>query len=117
MEEGLSEFTIKDSGERREFESGMVRDTAEGKIDYLGIRIGPMYKRWAQHTTLGRTKYPDPRPGVPNWTLAEGIEELLRGKQSAARHFEAWLDGQRDEDHAAATFFNINLAEYVEERM
>lgn len=95
----------------------MVRDTTEGKIDYLSMRIGPMFKRWAEHLTKGRAKYPDVALGVPNWTLAQGEAEYLRAKESAARHFEAWLDGQRDEDHAAGVFFNINLAEYVRERM
>ena len=106
-------YTIKDSGERKEFGSGMVRDTTEGKIDYLNVRFGPMLRRWAEHLTKGRQKYPDPEPGVPNWTLAEGAEELLRARESAARHFEQWLAGDEDEDHAAAVYFNINLAEYV----
>ena len=106
-------FTIKDSGERQEFSGGMVRDTAAGKIDYLNIRFGPMLRRWAKHLTMGREKYPDPEPGVPNWTLAEGMDECLRAKQSAARHFEAWILGETDEDHAAGVFFNINLKEYV----
>lgn len=107
------EFTIKDSGARQEFAGGMVRDTTEGKIDFLNVRFGPMLRRWAAHLTKGRTKYPDPEPGVPNWTLAEGQEEYLRAKASAARHFEQWLSGEQDEDHASAVFFNINLAEYV----
>jgi len=94
-----------------------MRDTAEGKIDFLGIRIGPMFRRWAQHVTAGRRKYPDPEPGVPNWTLAQGEEEYLRARQSAARHFESWLNGERDEDHAAGVFFNINLAEFVRDKM
>lgn len=94
----------------------MVRDTAEGKINFLNIRFGPMFRRWADHLTKGRVKYPDVSPGTPNWTLANGVEEYLRAKESAARHFEAWLSGERDEDHAAGVFFNINLAEYVLEK-
>lgn len=110
-------FTIKDSGERQSFSGGMVRDTVEGKIDYLSCRFGPMFKRWNAHLTKGREKYPDVEIGVPNWTLAEGKEELNRARQSAARHFEAYLAGETDEDHAAGVFFNINLAEYVKGRM
>lgn len=109
-------FEIKDSGARQEFSGGMVRDTTEGKVNFLNVRFGPMLRRWAAHLTKGREKYPDPEPGVPNWTLAEGIEELLRAKESAARHFEQWLAGEHDEDHAAAVYFNINLAEYVAEK-
>jgi hypothetical protein len=110
-------FEIKDSGNRAEFGSGMVRDTAEGKINFLSVRFGPMLRRWAAHCTNGRVKYPDPEPGIPNWTLAEGPEELNRFRESAARHFEAWLAGERDEDHAAGVFFNINGAEYVRDKM
>lgn len=95
----------------------MVRDTTEGKIDYLNPRFGPMFKRWAEHLTKGRQKYPDPSPGVPNWTLAAGEEEFQRARQSAARHFEQWLAGDTDEDHAAAVYFNINLAEYVKGKL
>lgn len=94
-----------------------MRDTAEGKIDFLNVRFGPMFKRWAAHLTKGRAKYPDPVPGTPNWTLAEGVEEYLRARQSAARHFEQLLANERDEDHAAAVFFNINLMEYVREKL
>ena len=112
----MSEFTIKDSGERREFSSGMVRDTDEGKIDWLNLRWGPLYRRIAAHLTKGRKKYPDPEPGVPNWTLAQGSAEALRAKQSAARHFESWLNGELDEDHAAGTVFNMNLFEFIREK-
>lgn len=111
------EFTIKDSGQRQEFASGMVRDVADDKIEYTSMRLGPMFKRWAEHLTKGRRKYPDVAPGVPNWTLAAGEAEYTRAQESAARHFEAWLAGQRDEDHAAGVFFNINLAEYVRDKM
>ena len=92
----MSEFEIKDSGARQSFSGGMVRDTTEGKINFLNVRFGPMLRRWAAHLTKGREKYPDTAPGVPNWTLAAGVEEFLRAKESAARHFEAWLAGERD---------------------
>lgn len=107
---------VKDSGKRQEFDSGMVRDTQEGKVDYINIRFGPMFDRWATHLTAGRVKYPDVAPGVPNWTLAAGVPEYIRARESAARHFEQWLRGDTDEDHAAACFFNINLAEYIKAR-
>jgi hypothetical protein len=112
----VSEFDLKDSGERQSFTSGMVRDTTEGKTNFLNVLFGPMLTRWAEHLTKGRVKYPDVAPGTPNWTLAAGTEEYLRAKESALRHFIQWLQGDRDEDHASAVFFNINLAEYVLEK-
>lgn len=113
----MSEFTIKDSGKRQEFASGMVRDTAEGKVNYLAVLDGPMYDRWAIHITKGKVKYPDVRPGVANWTLAAGIEELQRAKESLARHYRQYTRGDKDEDHGAAIFFNVNLIEYIKEKL
>jgi len=110
-------FEVKDSGARQEFKSGMVRDTADGKVDYTRIMDGPMYDRWAEHLSKGATKYPDVRPGVANWTLAAGEEEMARFRKSAARHFRQWLRGDTDEDHASATYFNINGYEFVKAKM
>lgn len=110
-------YEIKDSGVREEFTSGMVRDTATDKADVELIFNGPMADRWAEHLTKGARKYPDVSLGVPNWTLARGLAELVRFRKSAARHFRQWLRGDVDEDHASAVFFNINGAEYVRERM
>jgi phytoene dehydrogenase-like protein len=109
--------TIKDSGIRQEFASGMVRDTQLGKIEFDRTLDGPMFERWAQHlTTAARDKYHDIAPGVPNWTVANSPEEWARFKKSALRHMLQWFRGDVDEDHAAAVFFNINGAEYVKGR-
>ena len=107
------EFGLKDSGERKQFDSGMVRDVTTGKPEIHRVYDGPMLERWAMHITKGGIKYPDVKPGVPNWTLADGEEELARFKNSAARHFFQWMRGDTDEDHAAAVFFNLNGYEYL----
>ena len=109
-------FEIKDSGERQQFTSGMVRDTQDNKTDFSRVLDGPMLDRWAAHLTKGEKKYPDIGLGVPNWTLASGEAELVRFKKSAIRHFIQWYRGDRDEDHAAAIFFNVNGAEFVREK-
>jgi hypothetical protein len=101
-------FTVKDSGQRQEFASGMVRDVTEGKTDYSLVLDGPMFDRWAEHVTKGATKY-DKR----NWMKASGNAEYERFRESAFRHFLQWYRGETDEDHAAAVMFNINGAEYV----
>jgi hypothetical protein len=110
-------FKIKDSGKRQEFIGGMVRDTQEGKIDWWRVRVGPMLRRWADHLTKGNVKYPDVKPGMPNWTLAAGEEEMFRFKASADRHFAQWFEGDVDEDHAAAVIFNINGYEYCKSKL
>lgn len=105
------QFVTKDSGERTLFESGMQRDVSDGKIDYTYCIQGPMLDRWAQLMERGAKKY-----DRDNWMMATGDAELARFQQSAIRHLVQWLRGDRDEDHAAAVFFNINGAEYVKGR-
>lgn len=107
----MSDFVVKDSGRREEFEGGMVRDTTEGKFDPTLILDGPMLERWIEHLSKGAAKYTK-----RNWMLAAGEVEHDRFRESAFRHFLQWMRGDRDEDHASAVFFNINGAEYVREK-
>jgi len=126
------EFTIKDGGVRAEFDSGMVRDTDEGKPQFHRIAEGPMQVRWMEHLTAGAVKYNDIENGRANWTLAAGPEERERFRQSAYRHFMEWYYLADDEwclehpelaelwggeDHAAAVFFNVNGVEYVRAKL
>lgn len=105
---------LKDSGKRKIFSSGMVRDTAEDKPRFdLVIPEGipfneQMLTRWAELLRKGAVKYSE-----RNWEKAEGIEELNHAKASAFRHFMQWFTGETDEDHAAAVFFNITEVETI----
>jgi hypothetical protein len=103
--------TVKDSGKRVEFATGMVRDTQEGKprFDLLDI---PFLTRWAAHMAAGAVKY-----GEENWRKASTAEELTRFKASAFRHFIQWFVGETDEDHAAAIAFNVSAAEMVKGKL
>ncbi len=105
--------------ERVEFSGGGVRDVESDKprFDLLRPLAVPyehqMLTRWARHMAWGADKYA-PR----NWELMNDLEAYDRFKSSAARHFEQWFTGVEDgEDHAAAVFFNIQGAEYVQGRM
>jgi hypothetical protein len=108
----VNDFQVKDSGQRAQFGSGMVRDVTDGKPDYSLVFDGPMLERWAVHVTKGAQKY-----SKRNWMQAEGDEEMARFKESACRHFVQWMRGDVDEDHAAALFFNVCGFEYVRERV
>lgn len=108
---GPANFVVKDSGQREEFESGMRRDTEEGKVDFTLVYDGPLFGRLAAHLTKGAEKY-----GARNWQLAESLEEAERFRRSAVRHFHQWLNGELDEDHMSAVVFNMNAHEYVLER-
>lgn len=104
-------FVTKDSGQRQEFPSGMHRDTQEGKADFTLLDF-PMLERWALLMARGAEKY-----GRDNYKLANSQEELDRFRSSAFRHFIQWVRGDRDEDHAAAVYFNIGAAEDLRERI
>ena len=107
----VNKFTTKDSGKRKEFKSGMVRDIEEDKPRY-DLLYFPMLKRWAELMARGAKKY-----GEGNWEKAEGEEELNRFKASALRHMIQWFEGQEDEDHASAVMFNISGAEMVKAKI
>jgi len=100
-------FETKDSGQRQEFSTGMVRDVSTNKARY-DLVDEPMLTRWAELMGRGAVKY-----GENNWRKAATEQELNRFKESAFRHFMQWFKGQTDEDHGAAVFFNIAGAEMV----
>jgi hypothetical protein len=108
----VASYTVKDSGERQQFESGMQRDTTTSKVRYDLVFDGPLIERLARHLTLGAKKYE-----ARNWMKASGAEELERFRESASRHFIQYMRGDVDEDHFAAVVFNLNGAEYVRAKM
>lgn len=105
-------FETKDSGVRAEYDSGMRRDTQEGKARFdLLFPEGVPYEeqfltRWGLLMERGARKYGDNGAGR-NWELANSEEELERFKSSALRHVMQWTAGERDEDHASAVAFNL----------
>jgi len=104
-------FTTKDSGEREEYASGMVRDTMKGKPRYDLIPLKPL-RRLADLYARGAEKY-----GDENWLLANSDEELQRFKGSALRHMYQWLEGDTSEDHAIATVWNIFAYLTIEDKL
>ncbi len=108
----MSDFQIKDSGDRIQFESGMVRDTEDDKVDYTYMLAGPMLDRYCVHLEKGAVKY-----GKENWLLADDQAALDRYERSLFRHVIQYLRGDRSEDHASAIIFNVNGAEYVRDRL
>lgn len=107
----MNKFITKDSGKRITFKSGMNRDIQSDKPRYDLIYL-PMLKRWAELMGRGANKY-----GERNWEKASSQEELNRFKESAFRHFIQWIEGETDEDHGVAVFFNISGAEMVKQKL
>ena len=102
----MSDFQLKDSGERQEFITGAVRDTAEGKGRY--DLISPIaIRRLAVVLEKGAKKYKS-----RNW---EKGMNLCRFIDSAKRHMDQFLEGNRDEDHLGQAMFNIMGCIHTEE--
>lgn len=99
---------VKDSGTRQSFGTGAVRDTQEGKGRY---DLLPAYAldRIARHFENGAKKY-----GDENWR--KGIP-LRRYLDSGIRHAFKFLEGHRDEDHAAAAAWNFLALIETEEQI
>lgn len=105
------QFITKDSGQRTEFASGMVRDTDDGKPRYDLIPILPL-RRLAELYARGATKYQ-----ARNWEQANSAEELERFKASFLRHAYQALDGARDEDHWSGAAFNLFAIVWLEDKL
>lgn len=89
---------IQDSGKRQGWATGSVRDTDDGKgwphcIPTIFIQ------RLAEHFRKGAEKY-----AKDNWKLGQPLSRYI---DSAWRHLMATRDGKQDEDHAAATAWNV----------
>lgn len=93
-------------------ESGTVRSSIEGKVDYTLALDGPLFKLWAAHMTAHASE-----KGRRNWMNASTEEDLERFRQSFLRHAVQFLSGDTEEDHAAAIAFNLNGILYVNERL
>ena len=98
---------IQDSGDRREFDSGAVRDMAEGK-GRCDLLPACAVLRLARHFENGAKKYTD-----RNWEKGIPIHSFI---DSAIRHLMKYLDGQDDEDHLCAAAWNCMCAMWTEEK-
>ena len=99
--------SLADSGHRREFESGAVRDMQEGK-GRCDLLPACSLLRLAKHYEAGAKKYED-----RNWEKGIPISVMI---DSGLRHIFKYLDGQTDEDHLAAAAWNILGAMWMEEK-
>lgn len=89
---------IKDSGNRREFNTGAVRDMAEGK-GRMDLLPWSAIIEVSKHCENGAKKYGEHNvdKGIPTNSLCD----------SACRHLAKYLDGQTDEDHLLASAWNL----------
>lgn len=100
-------FITKDSGEREEFPTGMVRDTQTGKPRFDLIPTESL-RRLADLYARGAEKYDD-----DNWKKGQPYS---RTYASLFRHLIQWREGDRSEDHMAAVAWNAFALMYYEVR-
>ena len=89
---------IKDSGNRREFKTGAVRDMAEGK-GRMDLLPWSAIIEVSKHCENGAKKYGEHNvdKGIPTSSLCD----------SACRHLAKYLAGHTDEDHLLASAWNL----------
>jgi hypothetical protein len=92
------DYVVKDSGERKTFETGATRDASSGKGRFDLIPAYPLH-RLAKLYEAGAAKYAE-----RNWE--KGIP-TGRFMDSAFRHLTNYQDGDRSEDHLIAVAWNI----------
>lgn len=104
----MKDHVTLDSGSRRSFDTGSVRDAATGKgrFDLISpialFRLAQLYER-------GAIKY-DAR----NWEKGQPLSVFL---DCTMRHLQKHLMGYRDEDHLAAAMWNVAAIMHVEHQI
>ena len=96
---------IKDSGERRKFDTGAVRDIQQGK-GRMDLLPWAAIIEVSKHCEAGAMKYGEHNvdKGIPTHSLCD----------SAARHLAKYLDGWDDEPHLLAAAWNLLWAVQME---
>lgn len=99
---------IKDSGERRVFDTGGQRDIqlGKGRMDLLPCRA---LIALSKHFEAGARKYED-----RNWEKGIPIHSFM---DSGLRHLCQYLMGKRDEPHLEAACWNLLCALDTTERI
>ena len=99
------DLEIKDSGERREFSTGAMRDMQEGK-GRMDLLPWEAIMEVSKHCEAGAKKYGEHNvdKGIPTHSLCD----------SAARHLAKYLSGWDDEPHLLAATWNLLWAVQME---
>jgi len=97
------------------FKTGAIRDSLEGKEDYIETISWTAFKRYAQYMTGKKAKY-----GAGNFKKGIDIESY---EGSLVRHLQKYLANkyeggnvEKDEDHLSAMLFNVFGIIHEEER-
>lgn len=96
------------------FATGAIRDSQEGKVDFVETISYTAHERYARYMTGKKAKY-----GVGNFKKGITIESY---EQSLLRHIDKYFrnkyeggNDEKDQDHLAAMRFNIDGIMHEEE--
>lgn len=92
------DYTVKDSGEHREFPTGAKRDKKSGKGRFDLLPPATIHAL-AVHFQKGAEKYEG-----RNWEKGIAVSEYI---DSGLRHTFQFLDGKNDENHLIAAIWNL----------
>lgn len=101
-------------GKVTKFKSGAIRDTQEGKVDFVETISFTAHHRYAKYMTGKKAKY-----GTGNFKKGIPIESY---EQSLLRHIDKYFRNkyenggdEPDEDHVAAMRFNVDGIMHAED--
>ena len=101
-------FKLRDSGKRKTYSSGAMRErnTGKGRFDLISpfalMRLALIYEK-------GAMKYDD-----RNWEKGEPFTRFI---DSAMRHIVQYMQGDREEDHLAQAAWNLFSILHLEATM
>lgn len=101
----MSDEELKDSGTRRSFDSGAVRDAQENKGRFDLLPFWPQLA-YAVIMEAGAKKY-----SANNWRKGMPISIYIN---SAIRHLEKYKMGLRDEPHLWQALWNVSCAVHAQ---
>ena len=116
LREGVTLKSIDTSPLKKQFDTGAVRDTDEGKEDYIESISWLTMKRYANYMKEQEVKY-----GRGNWIKGIPISSY---EQSLMRHLQKYLANKYnggsfeiEVDHLAAAMFNLQGLIHEEEKL
>lgn len=104
-ESTMEKSSLPDTGERREFQTGAVRDASNGKGHFHSIPPIAL-RKMAQRFEDGAAKY-----AKNNWMKGIPLSAYV---DSINRHLLAIQEGQTDEDHYGALIWNACTMAWTE---
>lgn len=95
----MSNYNIKDSGKRTQFDTGAEREPSVDKSRPDLVSPFALDRLGKHMAEAARTKYSE-------WNWAKGLPSS-RCLESCLRHLNQFAMGETDEDHLAAAMFNL----------